>query len=671
VNRTSKEDVVVFAPIGRDASVAASILIEGGLEARVAHDVTTFVTILRTGAGFAIVTEEALRGADLRGIAGFIEAQAEWSDFPFILLTQRGGGLERNPAAGRFLETLGNVTFLERPFHPTTLLSLSRAALRARRRQYEARSRLEAIYEGEQRLSVAMAAGGLGAWTVHLPTMALEASPQCKAHFGRQPGQDFTREDLVASIHPDDRDWVLKAISDAMASATDYEVEFRCIWPDQSLHWLQVRGRPTYDRDNSLIFRSGVSHDVTEQKRVEQELRDFAAELEIRVEERTREREAVVAQLHEAQKLETLGQLTGGVAHDFNNLLTPVIGGLDMLRRMHEDERSQRLIGGALQASERARTLVSRLLAFARRQNLEARPIDAVTLVEGMLDLIKRSLGPQIDVRLDASGGLPAAMVDPNQLELALLNLAVNARDAMPDGGRLTIAVEQQTVPKSGDLDVEPGSYIRLSIADDGTGMDEATLKRAIEPFYSTKGVGKGTGLGLSMVHGLAAQSGGALRLSSVLGRGTTAELWLPVADRPARITVPMAEDTAGPGRPLKILLTDDEELVRIGTADMLRDLGHNVTHVGSGARAITLLRTEDFDLLVTDYLMPGMNGIELAREARQVRADLPVLLITGFADLADSAFADIVRLPKPFRRSNLARAIRDLTPAPASVESE
>jgi len=658
MNRTFAENAIVFAPRGRDAAIAAAMLRDSDMEVHVAGDMAGFVAALREGAGFALVTEEALRGADLRGVAAFIEAQAEWSDFPFILLTERGGGLERNPAAGRFLETLGNVTFLERPFHPTTLLSLCKAALRARRRQYEARARLEAIHEGEEQLRIALAAGRLGAWTLDVPSRTLEASDHCKGNFGRGPEDPFGYDDLLASVHPADRDAMEDAVRVSLEAGTDYDVEYRAIWPDGSLHWIEVRGRPEFDRFGQPMRMAGVSHEVSERRQAEDALRDFAAEMERRVEERTREREIAVAQLHEAQKLETLGQLTGGVAHDFNNLLTPVIGGLDLLRHLHGDDRSQRLIGGALQASERARTLVSRLLAFARRQNLEARAVDMALLVEGMLDLIQRSLGPQIEISRSAPAGLPAARVDPNQLELALLNLAVNARDAMPEGGRLSIDLTAETAPPDNPAGVAPGDYLRLTIRDSGAGMDADTLRRAIEPFYSTKGVGKGTGLGLSMVHGLAAQSGGALLLHSAPGAGTTAELWLPEADTPAEIAQPMAEQSLPETPPLTILLVDDEELVRCGTADMLADLGHCVTQATSGTAALSLLRTQGYDLLVTDYLMPAMNGLELVGEVRRLRPDLPALLITGFADLAEGATEHLVRLPKPFRQADLAQAV-------------
>ena len=663
MNQTFSEQAVVLAPRGRDAIVAVAMLQEAGIAAGAAGSLPAFVAIVRSGAGFGIVTEEALREADLRPLVDFLAAQDEWSDFPFIILTERGGGIERNPAAVRLLEALGNVTFLERPFHPTTLLSLARAALRARRRQYEARARLETIRAAEEQLRLALAAGGLGAWRLDIRDeniLVLDCSADCKSHYGRGPDEPFGYEELLACVHPDDQAHRARTIDAALAEGRDYDVEYRCIWPDGSIHWVQVRGQPERGTDGRVVRMTGVSHDITQRKTAEDTLKNFALELERRVEERTHEREVAVAQLHEAQKLETLGQLTGGVAHDFNNLLTPVMGGLDLLRRMHKDDRSQRIIDGALQASERARTLVARLLAFARRQNLEARAVDMGGLVNGMIDLIQRSIGPRIAIELAIDQDLPAAFVDPNQLELALLNLAVNARDAMPEGGRLAISVLQQQVG-AGHAQLDPGTYLRLRVADSGTGMDEVTLKRAVEPFYSTKGVGKGTGLGLSMVHGLAAQSGGTLELSSVLGGGTRCDLWLPAAPTAAPGKVESIEDEPVTGERLSVLVIDDEELVRNGTAEMLGGMGHDVVQAPSATVGLAMLHTHDFDLVVTDYLMPGMSGLDFAREARRSFPGLPVLLATGFSDLADSASADVVRLAKPFRQQELERALTRL----------
>ena len=404
-------------------------------------------------------------------------------------------------------------------------------------------------------------------------------------------------------------------------------------------------------------------------RRRQYEARDVMArsreDLERLVAERTREREEAVAQLHEAQKLETIGQLTGGVAHDFNNLLTPVMGNLDMLRRRvaAEDVRSQRLIENALQATSRAATLVQRLLAFARRQDLRPRAVDVSALLVGIEDLISRSIGPTVTVSVQAPPGLPAALVDPSQLELAILNLAINARDAMPDGGRLSVEL---SVAESAGLSVErldPGQYIRVCVADTGVGMDVATLKRAVEPFFSTKGLGKGTGLGLSMVHGLAAQSGGMLRLTSSPGNGTRAELWLPVANELAVVSEPAQIEAVHAARPATILVVDDEELVRVGTAEMLSDLGYCVIQAGSGGEALAILRsgTVEIDLLISDYLMPEMNGADVVCEVRRMKPDLPVLLVTGYANVTQGPAAELPRLAKPFRQAELAARIADL----------
>ena len=249
------------------------MLAEADIQSAIAADIAPLVELLLAGAGFAVVTEEALRGADLHGLAAFIQEQAEWSDFPFILLTERGGGLERNPSAGRFLETLGNVTFLERPFHPTTLVSLARAALRARRRQYEARNRLQKIREGEEELRIALSAGRLGAWTLDLEANRLDASRACKGNFGRAEDDAFSYDDLIASIHPKDRDYMIRSVEES-AKGSDYDIEYRCLWPDNSLHWVQVRGRPSYDAAGKPLRMTGVSQEVTEQKRAEAALQE-------------------------------------------------------------------------------------------------------------------------------------------------------------------------------------------------------------------------------------------------------------------------------------------------------------------------------------------------------------------------------------------------------------
>jgi PAS domain S-box-containing protein len=456
---------------------------------------------------------------------------------------------------------------------------------------------------------------------------------------------------------------VLARWRDALARAERFEMTFPLRGADGRFRAFLTRAEPVRDPDGRVVRWLGTFTDVSAQRDAESALRRLNETLEQRVVAAIAEREAMLARLHETQRLETIGQLTGGVAHDFNNLLTPIVGSLDLLRRrLAADERSQRLIGAGMQAAERAKTLVQRLLAFARRQVLEPRAVDVAALAEGMAELIARAVGPQITLRIHAAAALPPARVDPNQLELALLNLAVNARDAMSGGGTLTIAVDCCTVGPGHAGPLRHGDYVRLSVNDTGTGMDSTTLRRAIEPFYSTKGIGKGTGLGLSMVHGLAAQSGGALILSSTPGAGTRAEIWLPAASE--SVTAPGEPPRAVPQTvsPVTILLVDDEAIVRGATRDMLADLGHLVIEAGSAAQALEQLRTGATpDLVLTDYLMPIMNGAELAREIRTLRPGMPILLATGYASLAGNAMADLPLLPKPFRQTELAATIERL----------
>jgi CheY-like chemotaxis protein/two-component sensor histidine kinase len=358
--------------------------------------------------------------------------------------------------------------------------------------------------------------------------------------------------------------------------------------------------------------------------------------------------------------MEAMGQLTGGVAHDFNNLLTPIMGSLDLIHRKASlTDRETRLVEGALQSAERAKTLVQRLLAFARRQPLQSGAVDLGELVRGMSDLVDSTSGPHIRVRLDLAEGLPPALADANQLEMAILNLCVNARDAMPDGGTITIAASAG-IASPDETSIDPG-FVTLSVIDTGTGMDEETLRRAVEPFYSTKGIGKGTGLGLSMVHGLASQLGGSMHISSEVGLGTRIDLVLPISAAPDLAASPteIAQGSAMPAMRGRALLVDDEPVVRMATADMLENLGYETIEVSAAAEAEQRLAGgEPFDLVVTDHLMPGMSGADLAFVIRERWPHIPVLIVSGYAEV-EGISADLPRLTKPFREAELAEAIR------------
>jgi signal transduction histidine kinase/ActR/RegA family two-component response regulator len=396
------------------------------------------------------------------------------------------------------------------------------------------------------------------------------------------------------------------------------------------------------------------------------ELQRFNEQLELRIKERTRERETALSQLFEAQKMDTIGQLTGGVAHDFNNLLMAVLGSLSLLeKRLPEDPRSHRLLQNAVQGAQRGAALTQRLLAFSRRQELKPEAVDVPRLVGGMKELLERALGHDVELQVEFQSSLPAALVDANQLELALLNVALNARDAMPNGGTLKMSAANDSPDLDGGNEVlEPGDYVRIRIADDGIGMDEMTLAKATEPFFTTKGPGKGTGLGLSMVHGLAAQSGGLLRIQSKPNRGTTIDLWLPVAKIAAQAA---AEETplmpASHVGPCTVLVVDDDLLVLTGTSAMIEDLGHTAIEAHSGAEALAALASgTEIDVVMTDHAMPAMTGLQLAERIEEKYPGLPVILATGYAELpAYAASLGILRLAKPCSQYDIASAIQSV----------
>lgn len=624
---------------------------------------------------FVVVTEEALRGADLKELARKVADQPSWSDLPFIVLTHKGGGPERNPAAARLVEILGNVSFLERPFHPTTFVSVASTALKNRHRQYEARARIDDLNEGEQRLKIALAAGNLGSWELEPDTAELTLTDTCKAAFGRSPGDVFGYSDLLAAIHPDDKARVSQSIRTAVETGRDYVEEYRTLWPSGGNHWIEMRARITTGRNNRRLL-VGVSHDITARKEIESRLATINDQLEQRVAVRTAEleqaharvlaeiaqRERTEEQLRQAQKMEMIGQLTGGVAHDFNNLLMAVIANLDLLKRnVPDDPKTARLIDGAIQGANRGASLTQRLLAFARRQELKLVPLSVSDLVKGVGDLLTKSVGAQVELRYQLQEDLAPSLVDANQVELALLNLVVNARDAMPEGGTITISTDQIMLEKDGQL--PDGLYARLTVADTGVGMSAETLSKATEPFFSTKELGKGTGLGLSMIHGLAIQLNGALRLMSQVGEGTCAEFLMPATEMRMPVTEAVAEVKHQPASSKKtILVVDDDALIAMSTVDLLEDLGHEVIEANSGAEALEHIESgEVIDLVITDYSMPKMNGGQLVSAIRRIQPAMPILLATGYAELPPGAEIDIPRLSKPYNQHQLEREIAKL----------
>jgi CheY-like chemotaxis protein len=357
--------------------------------------------------------------------------------------------------------------------------------------------------------------------------------------------------------------------------------------------------------------------------------------------------------------MEAIGQLTGGIAHDFNNLLMAVLGSLELMRkRLPDDPKLMTLLENAVQGAQRGSTLTKRMLAFARRQELKKEAIDIPELVRGMSDLLQRSLGPSVVIETHFPLVSRPVLGDANQLEMILLNLTVNARDAMPEGGQIVIATRDEILRPDDGSKLSPGPYVCLTVRDTGVGMDEATLRRAIEPFFTTKGPGKGTGLGLSMVHGVAEQSGGWFTLHSRLGEGTTAELWLPVAEQQVPVmalsTRPVSDAVDQPS--LTVLAVDDDGLVLTNTVTMLDDLGHLGIAAPSGKQALELLKERGaVDLVITDYAMPQMTGLELANAIKKQWPDLPVVIATGFAEMPEESDGSLLRLAKPFTEADLS----------------
>jgi PAS domain S-box-containing protein len=433
----------------------------------------------------------------------------------------------------------------------------------------------------------------------------------------------------------------MRALAAARAQGR-YEKEGLRVRKDGTAFWVNVVIDAVHADDGTLLGFAKITRDITMQRDSRKALEDA--------------RET----LFQTQKMDAIGRLTGGVAHDFNNLLMVILGSLEILRkRISADPRTISLLENAIAGAKRGSALTQRMLAFARRQELSVESIDLPTLINGMSELLERSLSAAVELEMRFPLKLSAVRADSSQLELALLNLVLNARDAMPKGGTIVIAAKERNVTKvQGGL--AAGHYVCLSVTDSGEGMDAATLARATEPFFTTKGAGKGTGLGLPMVHGVVEQSGGRLILKSELGSGTTAELWLPSAPESAisRSVAPV-EPPPAKSRPLLVLLVDDDSLVLQSTSAMLEDLGHRVLEASSAADALKLMHAYDnIDLVITDHVMPGVSGAELADILRRTWPTLPIVMATGYAELREGVADRLIRLAKPYSQSEVERAV-------------
>jgi len=555
------------------------------------------------------------------------------------------------------------------------------------RREAEERLRAsEALARANvERVQLALAAGAIiGTWHWDLPTDRFTVDDSFARSFGLDPalGRDgIPLAQIVATVHPDDQAGLAAAINEAIARGGAYAHQYRVRRADGRYYWIEANGRVDHGPDGTPLTFPGVLLDVEERRAVERErdraiaqLRGLTETLEQRVSERTAELMNAEEQLRQSQKMEAVGQLTGGIAHDFNNLLAGISGSLELMGARIDQGRLKdvdRYMTAAQGATKRAAALTHRLLAFSRRQTLAPKGTDVNALVDGMLDLIRRTVGPSVQVETAGRPDLWTALVDPSQLENALLNLCINARDAMPEGGRIVIETDNRRIdaPAARRQDMPEGQYLSLSVSDTGTGMPPDVIAKAFDPFFTTKPLGQGTGLGLSMIYGFAKQSGGQVRIHSEEGRGTTVGIYLPRHQGGAEPDEPTPEagllPLAEAGE--TVLVVDDEPTVRMLVTDVLGDLGYTAIEAADGASGLKVLQSEArIDLLVTDVGLPGgLNGRQMADAARVSRPGLKVLFITGFAENALLASGDLDPgmsvLTKPFAVDTLAARIRAL----------
>ncbi|MGI4799753.1 MAG: PAS domain-containing protein [Janthinobacterium lividum] len=525
--------------------------------------------------------------------------------------------------------------------------------------------------ETEERLRIAQRAGRVGTFELDPVARVCILSEEFCRLWGLPQMDRMPLDALLDMMHPEDRMRVATSHPDLLPDALAYD-EYRVMRADTGeMRWLGRRAEAKWDATPGSMVFLGVVYDITDRKRLEGELLQLNDALERRVEERTAELMAAEAALHQAQKMEAVGQLTGGIAHDFNNMLQAISGSLELMRRRVTQGRVAEIdhfLDGASRTVERAAALTHRLLAFARRQALQPITVEPGQLVKGMTELIRGTVGPSITVELRSGNAQWSVLCDPNQLENALLNLAINARDAMPKGGILTFGTEDVHLRRADVVNhdgAKPGDYVVVAVADTGGGMDEATRMRAFEPFFTTKPLGQGTGLGLSQLYGFVQQSGGLVRLDSAPGQGTTVRLYLPRHERveqPDEAPAAQLADVRPADRRATVLLVEDEVKVRESAAEMLREMGYAVLEAGDGNEALRLLRHSSVDVMVTDVGLPnGMNGRQIAEAARERRSDLPVLFVTGYAGTSLDGQLDpgMAVISKPFSLAILAERVQ------------
>jgi signal transduction histidine kinase/CheY-like chemotaxis protein len=676
-NRT----LLIAAPFKGDALSLQKVL-QQQYATRALPNLVSLSSAIGEQTGLIILTEEALVG-DVACFGNALDQQPAWSEIPIILLASSQGrsGRDTDLARRRLPSSAGHVIALERPLSSASLLSAVAAAWRARERQFDMRDRLAELAEERGRLHILLENVPVGISFMDKQGQSLISNPLYRQYLPRGviPSKDSTEMPSWEGLDPQGNRLAPDMYPGARAlrgeSATG--VEFRHRSGDDGESWRRVSAVPLFDQSREIIGAAAVIVDINEEKHAELSLRRFNEELEIQVQARTQELKAVIGQLKKESderlraeerlrhsfKMEAVGQLTGGIAHDFNNMLTGVIGSLDLIKmRLAKGNTDgiDRFMEAANTSAQRAASLTQRLLAFSRRQSLNAQAVSVNQLVLALQDLLYGSVPEHLNLIFDLSDEDPWICADANQLENAILNLVINARDATPEGGTLTVSTRLDPSESSD----EPGTVV-IEIRDTGCGIPPGVLDKVMEPFFTTKPIGQGTGLGLSMVYGFAKQSNGRLDIESTPEVGTTVSIVLPEHPR-AIPDSPPASGATVPGKGQSILLVEDDDSVRLINQEVLRELGYEVTTARDAEEALKHFHALDqVDLLVTDVGLPGMNGRQLAEVIQHAAPQLPVLFLTGYAagarDRADFLGPHMQLLTKPFSLDALASRVADM----------
>ena len=683
--------VLVSAPYGSDAESVAHLLQSEGHAVQICPTLDDVAKAIDEQTGVALVTEEALL-ANLEPLRLALDAQPAWSDVPFVLLAGRQAGrfASSESVRRRLPDNALSVILLERPISGESLVSAVASGIRARQKQLLIRDQFAAIDAERSRLNTLLENLPVGVAFVNADGSTLLSNPAFRRFLpsGDIPARLPNAEEMWEGYEEDgsritrDRFVTVRALRGEHVPGLEF-LHHPARGPSV---WTRVSGVPLRNPGSSRVTGSiSVIVDIDEQKRSQEALAQAAQKLEQEVDARTRELREALARLEaeaeeraraeealrQAQKMEAVGQLTGGIAHDFNNMLTGIIGAIDILKRRIATGRLDdldRFMDAASTSAQRAAGLTARLLAFSRRQSLDSRPTDVGKLIHSLEDLLRRTMSESIEVEILSSSPLSPALVDANQLESAIINLAINARDAMPDGGRLTLSCEEVELDEecfARNPGISPGRYIMVGVSDTGVGIDGDTLDKVFDPFFTTKPIGQGTGLGLSMVYGFAKQSNGLVRIDSQVGEGTRVTIFLPIADlQPHEEPAESAAIHHGDGQ--SVLLVEDDESVRLLVRDVLEELGYKATEAADGQQAVRILESgRRFDLMISDVGLPGMNGRQLAEIAREHLPDLPVLFVTGYAEGAavrGGFLSDNMQMiTKPFQIEMLSARIREM----------